>query len=908
MSERDTAMEKEIVRQLLRELNTDGIEVHADHFEISKTAEADILEGLYTRISGIMHPSLFRMFLQSLNEQDVLDDYLLNDNSKEHDSYRRSFAHSIHASELQEKLPALISLVKRSCVQYQTAVSEMLARIDASFEDICRNLLAGNPFHALTHISTDSGDVHNRGRTTSVISTDKGRFVYKPHDVGIDRTSFELIGRFFSDVLKAPAVCDCGGYGFTEFIVNTPAETDEDARIYFHHLGGLTAVVLMMGSSDLHHNNVLSSGVYPVIIDYELMMTPGTDVKEHTIAHDLRYSLYYSSLMPQRRDDIEMSILFAKDDKYAGAPVVNGERKNICDYPEEFFRGFEEIYRRCMAQREELKTFIASMKDVCVRHIFRNTGSYKMLMDRTLEPAWLGDEHLEEEVYKQLSVAMERNGSKKGSEIIRAETDAILRGDIPYFYMRTDSCDLYENGRIVCTDFFHHSCIDHVRSRIDYLSEADLTFEKALLKKAMSRVVRREKKGPEKRERIIARHDISDEKLLHAAEAIFREIAEDAVYTPSGEICWFGLNYYLETGMRLYDLGFIDGMTGLAVFFSALHRITRDEEIKTKAEELLTYLRGRMDRYLDELDVMNVIYPNIENCSVGSGLAGKLFGWYLVGRYMQDESTMDRCRKFISLLKKAELDYEGMDIFSGLSGLLKVLCRYDDIYALPGVRELCSELADRIVSAADIPYEEGRIWKTTRMEWAVSGAGHGQSGIASALYAAGKRLQREDLIKAAETGFAFEKGIYSPELGAWPDRRGNERSQNYLTGYCSGAPGIGMNAVCLKYGGYEETLEKAIQSTLKEPLQYKDHLCCGNSAMIEFLILAGNELNREDLVQAARTRMAMVIRRAEKNGHYNCINRSMNNVYTSSLFYGTAGIGYEILRLLDPEKTESVLI
>ena len=45
-----------------------------------------------------------------------------------------------------------------------------------------------------------------------------------------------------------------------------------------------------------------------------------------------------------------------------------------------------------------------------------------------------------------------------------------------------------------------------------------------------------------------------------------------------------------------------------------------------------------------------------------------------------------------------------------------------------------------------------------------------------------------------------------------------------------------------------------------------------------------------------------------KNGHYNCINRSMNNVYTSSLFYGTAGIGYEILRLLDPEKTESVLI
>ena len=908
MSERDTAMEKEIVRQILKELDADGIEVRADLFEISENAEADILEGLYTRISGIMHPALFSLFLQYLNEQDVLDDYLLNDNAAEHDSYRRDFAQSIHAAELQEKLPALIALAKRSCAQYQTAVREMLERIDASYEDICRNLLAGNRFHVLTHISTDSGDVHNHGRTTSVISCDAGSFVYKPHDVGIDRKSRELIDRFFPDVLKAPAVCDCSGYGFTEFIVNTPAETDADARSYFHNLGGLAAVVLMMGSSDLHHSNVLSSGVKPVIIDYELMMTPGTDVKEHTIAHDLRYSLYYSSLMPQRRDDIEMSILFAKDDQCAGSPVVNGERKNICDYPDAFFCGFEEIYRRCMTQREELKDFIASMKNISVRHIFRNTGSYKVLMDRTLEPAWIGDEHLADEVYRQLSVAMERNGSKNGDGIIRAETDAILRGDIPYLYMRTDTRDLYEDGRVVCTDFFRQNCIDHVQSRIDHLNETDLAFEKAMLRKAMSRVVRREKKGPEVRERIIARHDIGDEKLLQTSEAIFREIADDAVYTPSGEICWFGLDYFLETGMRLYDLGYIEGMTGLAVFFAALHRITRDREIKTRIEELIANLRSRLDRYLDELDNMEVIHPNIESISVGSGLAGKLFGWYLIGKYMQDEGTADRCRKIVDLLKKTDMNYEGTDVFSGLSGLLKVLCRFDDIYALPGVSELCSELADRIVSAADIPFEEGRIWKTTRMEWAISGAGHGQSGIASALYAAGKRLQREDLIKAAENGFAFETGVYSPELGAWPDRRANERSQNYMTGYCSGAPGIGMNAVCLKYDGYEDILEKAIQSTLKEPLQYKDHLCCGNSAMIEFLILAGTELNRKDLLQEARTRMAMVIRRAAKNGHYNCINRSMNYVYTSSLFYGTAGIGYEILRLLDPEKTESVLI
>ena len=117
-----------------------------------------------------------------------------------------------------------------------------------------------------------------------------------------------------------------------------------------------------------------------------------------------------------------------------------------------------------------------------------------------------------------------------------------------------------------------------------------------------------------------------------------------------------------------------------------------------------------------------------------------------------------------------------------------------------------------------------------------------------------------------------------------------------------------MNALLLEYEGHEETLKRALRSTLKEPLMYKDFLCCGNSAMVEFLLLAGTKLQQQDLVEEARTRMAMVIARAERNGHYQCINKSMNHVFNSSLFYGTAGIGYEMLRLISPDTTECLLL
>ncbi len=908
MSERDELTRNIIVRKLLKEMHFDHVSVQTDHFVISEQVREDLIQGLVIQIGRILHSSLFRMFLEYLNERDVLDAYIQNDNSEELDPYRQSFADTITLSSFQEKLPTLIGMAERICVQYQSVVSEMLERMDACYEEICRELLAGRQFRELVRISTDSGDVHNHGHTTSVIETDAGKIVYKPHDVGIDQKSYELISTFFSDIMAAPKVCQRDGYGFVEFIVNEPADTDEKARKYFYNLGGLATVVLMLGSSDLHHSNVLARGIYPVIIDYELMVTPGYGLEGKSLQHDIRYSLLQSSLMPQRKDDHEMSILFARDEKNVSSPLIDGQRKCMTDYPDEFFRGFEDTYRKCMERCEELKEFVRSMKDICVRHIYRNTTTYSILLNKITEPAWIEDPGVRDELVRQLNVAMKRSGATNAGDIAEAEADAMMRGDIPYMYIRTNTTDLYSEGRTVYRNFFRQSCIDYVLSRIDYLNEIDLAYETALLRKAMTRVVRRHQRGPEIRERILARRDISDEELLKHAEQIFREIAEDAVETPSGEIVWFGLNYFQETGMKIFDTGLIEGTGGLAIFFAALYRITKDPAIREKTAELTERIMDRLDRILSALEQIDVIYPNVENVSFSTGMSGKLLSCYLCGKYMNNEKYMQMGRRIIALLGKMDMRYEKTDVYNGIAGLLKMLCRYDAFFNEPGAKELCESLAERLVKSAGIPYKDKKIWKTLSPAWAISGAGHGQSGVASALYMAGKRLQREDLIAAAQPGFDFEREIYSVSIGAWPDRRGTEKTDEYMTGYCSGAPGIGMNAVLLKYDGYEEVLKRAIRSTLKEPLMHKDFLCCGNSAMAEFLLIAGRQLQRDDLIQEARTRMAMVISRAERNGHYSCISRSMDYVFSATLFYGTAGIGYEMLRLIDPQGLDSLLL
>ena len=890
-----------------------GLEIpvlSARRFVITPSCQDDIREGFVRRTAKIITPALSKMLLMYLNDIDVLDSYIEDSGSDSLDVYRDQFLEKMTADscgELRGRVPQLIELIRKIHTQYIAVIDEFILRVDNSYDVICSSLLH-NRFSELTGISVDSGDVHNHGHTTSIVTTDKGKFVYKPHDVRIDLRSYELFNRFFSDIMRAPVVCSFDDYGFSGFIENRSASTTEEAEKYFYNLGGFVAVTLMLCSSDLHHNNVLAQGIYPVIIDYELMMTPGKRKRDNSLSQELSDSLLFGSMMPCRHGDVEMCILYADDNNNRSAPVIDGVRKTVLDFPDVFISGFRDIYRRCIEQRDDIKEFISSMKGLYMRHIYRGTRVYNELLKSSTSPAWITDDNLREELFDKLSLAMRRSGNDKAGDITNAEVDAILRGDIPYIYMRTDECDLYADGKIVYKDFFVTSCIDNVLDRIDHLNEADMEFEITLLRKSMNRCVRKAEvpgaAGPVITEQI----EISDNKLLKEAESILKKIDDEAVYSPSGKVCFFAPNYFLETGMNYMNNGLIDGTLGIGLFCAALGSMTSDDKTKEICARYVKVFTERLKNSVDALSKQEVIYPNVENVSYISGLTGKILGSYLISKYTSDTSLTETCRKLISLINKMELGFERTDIFNGLAGLLKLLCKYDELYSINGVPEICSKLADRLVASAGIPFNGKMIWKTLSSNWAISGAGHGQSGVSSALYMAGKRLNRQDLIDFSQAGFEFETGVYDAKLGAWPDRRGGEVTEKYLTGYCSGAPGIGLNALEIMYDGYEDNLERAIRGTLKEPMNHKDFLCCGNCASIDFLLEAGLKTGRTDLIGEARTRMAFIIDRAEKNGDFNYVNRSLVNIFSPSLFYGASGVGYEMLRLIDPDKIQRVLL
>ena len=133
-----------------------------------------------------------------------------------------------------------------------------------------------------------------------------------------------------------------------------------------------------------------------------------------------------------------------------------------------------------------------------------------------------------------------------------------------------------------------------------------------------------------------------------------------------------------------------------------------------------------------------------------------------------------------------------------------------------------------------------------------------------------------------------------------------------MTGWCSGAPGIGL----ARLGGLRQLdtpdarrdIENAIATTLACPVQTSDHLCCGNVGRVDLLIEASRRLGRPELFAEAQRRVAWLVERAERVGHYALNATPSGTAFRPGLFQGTAGIGYQLLRLASPDAVPSVLL
>ena len=102
-------------------------------------------------------------------------------------------------------------------------------------------------------------------------------------------------------------------------------------------------------------------------------------------------------------------------------------------------------------------------------------------------------------------------------------------------------------------------------------------------------------------------------------------------------------------------------------------------------------------------------------------------------------------------------------------------------------------------------------------------------------------------------------------------------------------------------GEVAETLRHcARESVDKVPLNVSDHLCCANSAIVEYYLTTGDIASAGDV-------LAAMYERKQKEGSYRYHSYNQNNTVTASLFYGLCGNGHHYVNMITGTSQQCTL-
>lgn len=885
-------------------------------------------------------------------------------------SLYRDFVSSLlkNLGPLFEEYSLLGRLLATATDLWVDASAEFLAHLDADWVSI-GDTFGTTPLGRVESLAPGLSDHHRGGRTVAAVTFTSGlTVVYKPKnlsaEVCFNGTLAWLNAHGAPIDFKTLVVLDRGSHGWAEFAVHLPCETPDAARRYYVRIGALLCLVHALRGTDCHYENLVACGEHPVLVDPEMLLQP-TDVRlaDLTATEDLGVIAYRqlsetvigTLFLPfwqfgarGARIDVggvghepdeahiprQPGIVDANTDRMrmvrvpyvpteaARPPLLDGRVLSPRDYADDVVDGFTAMYRYLLARREDLvgeRGPLRAFESATIRYIVRGTSVYVGLLRQLRTPDALRDAvdaSIEGEVLGQrfLPSALWR----RFWPMLGEELDALVRLDVPIFELPAGGVELPLPSRRPLGACFAASGVERAVASLRALDEASLAqqvyfIRGALLANAMTsaHVV-----TPSDTARVAAppwRHGdiLTGDDLVAEACRIAEGLRARAIRRADGGATWIAFTYHpAAQRFRIEPIGFdlFDGTCGVALFLAALTRVTGDVAFRSFALEALAPVRdeirsGSIDRITD-----NVEWGGPLSCGP------LIYALVRASQLLDEPALLDDASRLALSISHARIDADRhLDVLFGAAGVILGLLALDAAASDPRVRDLATACGDHLIARSRC--DGGRRTWTMPQGLTLTGFSHGAAGMAYALLRLHDALPDTRFLAAAVEGMAFERSVFLPALGNWPDYRKPQDGAGVCgLSWCHGAPGIGL----ARLGGLGihadadtmAEIEAALTTTAGTDLQAIDGLCCGNLGHAEFMLAAGLRLDRPALRDNAARRVAQVVGRARATAGYDFLGPQVPQVPGGhpGFFQGESGVGYTLLRLARPDLCPSVLL
>jgi type 2 lantibiotic biosynthesis protein LanM len=859
------------------------------------------------------------------------------------------------------RYPVLARLIATTIDFWVESNIEFLQRLQSDLKEIELQFSPEISIGKVRTLESNLSNFHNNRRSVLALTFTSGtKIIYKPKNLRLDIAFNRLIvwcdRQNISLSLKTLKILDRSNYGWIEFVAHQPCENQTAVKNFYNRAGILLCLMYILGAKDCGSENIIANSEHPVLIDADILMQP-VSKNENSSAEWLENSVLKMGYLPAWEGNTfsastrdfstlgniypqqvnasrewksintdEMDLVATTTIIPSGTNAVIWEGKVVSprNYLAEIIDGFREIYNLLIQNKEIIlspNSPISEIKFLKSRFIPHASLVYAIAAKNSLNPQVLSDgiqySILINSIINKLNCSLlEIAPNQETWKIFNSQTASLQQQDIPSFSVNCDSVDLHlytKNLKInnSIEHFFHTSSYQRLINKLENLDEQDLSLQIKLIRSSFdAKFAHLRQNDATLQGNLPQFNSITKEELLQEAMDIGNQLISNSIEDNCG--CnWIYFDYIFKANrynIQKLDDSLYVGRTGVALFLAALAKITGEKKFK----QIALYGLLPIQNSLKQAEIREEIHKS-ELGLLGTG--GIIYSLVKISQFLAEPNLLEIAKIAAKQLTTNIINNDNkLDMIFGVAG------------AIPGLLNLYSETDDQeILDIATAcgnhllkkrSHTNHRAWVTIESEKPLTGFSHGAAGISLSLLRLYDATHNIAFLEAAQEAIEYEQSVFNSSVQNWPDFRMFDKNNqvNFLHTWCHGSAGIGLARLAglpiLSTENIYSDINIALDTTKKFGLPNKDidHLCCGHMGRVELFILASQKLDTGSWINTAFEQTGWVINRQKMNRAYYFDSHLHDYVYSPSFYRGTAGIGYQLLRLAFPDILPSVLI
>ena len=811
-----------------------------------------------------------------------------------------------YIQKLCRQYPEMKRLLLLRAVTVNQQIRRISERISIDSGILNRQLFPGNPFKSICKIECGLSDPHNGGQTVAKLYLDNHEMlIYKPRCLEKDKLFIELyrlvcdkMGLSFRDI----QILARKEYSWEACFVQSSCREQEELKRYFIRMGILLFLCWILGVRDMHGENIIADGEYPIPVDLETL--PGYfeyfdyENPDQKIVEELRHSVLSVGILPvpvwesdgkgivlnafNNGQTVKMpfstpiinepessNIHFAYQNVVKkipnSLPVYQGQEANPAFYADELMKGFRYAYLFFLQNKDDLLMEYATLLSGKSRCLIRHTQQYFMYLQTSFYP-----EFLECGERRKLFLHV-LDKDQENDELAARERDSLYQLDIPVFYRK----EHWKQQR-----------------KIEMLGEDNLERQLALIALSLGQLEKRSfVTEKEKFQCDIQKIGSRKERTAIQIHRISNELCRMSLITSGNDIGFYGCGIEESGNFQLNSMGvnLYGGISGIVVFLAAVLQEYPVEKYRRVFELSLK----KMICYTEEV-TEGIREAESGNVGTFTGESAVVFTYCLLYKISRKPEFLMWAELHARIVEKLYRTGKSMDYLSGLAGAVTVFGQLYSYTKRQHYVEIAVQMGEKIWECCEI-MDSGAGWRAVESIMPLVGMAHGNSGLIMAFTILWKLTRYEKYEERIEKLGIYESNLYEGQN--WKDLRHQGGIRLCNNAWCHGAAGILISRQRLKQSGFREKtgwIERDIERCRHIFLENiePDEVCLCHGLAGNYLVLGQYLQWRDDgeLRQEYEALGERILERLEQN------KISLRERYNLGLMTGISGIGLALLQ------------